>query len=350
MSAVANRIPTAKPVTHVHDRAEDRPWESADAFLIAVREAGIPGGTLDQRLRASLRNDGGDFVLPPPLFENRIGLETDDLYVLSTVDRRTVEKSYEYIGVVEDESSQANGERLGGLDLSVVPDGEEYPYTTPKLRQIHLDLRPYGTIVPVTNSLLEAAPTTDTSLSRLAMKAVAFMQADKVWNGTGVGQPLGVRNSPALIPVAIEASQTIANTATYIKKNAANMVKRAYKLGRHAFYVHPQILADAIDADILGPVDDAAPFGRLATRPIFPNDVSPAVGTVGDFVLANMSDYVIAERALRRDVSIHVRFEYDESLFRFTKYYDGQPSTSGPITPFAGTDTKSPIVALAARS
>lgn len=341
-------------IQNVRDLAADRPWGSTDEFLLAVKEAHSPNGAFDARLRSETVNsrngsDGG-FLMPAPLFENRIGDAVDDLYILQNVDRRTVLQGFEYIGVTEDESSLADGERHGGMKMTLVPEDTAYPYTFPKLRQVRLTLRSWGTIVPVTGRLLEAAPTMETSLSKVAFKSVAFTEADKIWNGTGAGEPLGVRNASALITEDIEVGQSIANTVTHIRKNGKRMVKRGHRLGRSAFYVHQDILADAIEADVLSAPDAGAPFGRLATRPIFPNEVSPPVGTVGDFVLADMSDYLLAQKTLRRDVSIHVRFEFDESLFRFTKYLDGQPSTSGPITPFSGALTKSPIVALAARS
>jgi hypothetical protein len=49
-------------------------------------------------------------------------------------------------------------------------------------------------------------------------------------------------------------------------------------------------------------------------------------------------------------VSMHVRFLYDEQVFRFVYRADGEPSWNSALTPYKGTTTYSPFVALATRS
>jgi hypothetical protein len=46
--------------------------------------------------------------------------------------------------------------------------------------------------------------------------------------------------------------------------------------------------------------------------------------------------------------SIHVQFVTDETAFRFVYRMDGQPIWDTPVTPFQGSDTVSPFVALLA--
>jgi len=60
--------------------------------------------------------------------------------------------------------------------------------------------------------------------------------------------------------------------------------------------------------------------------------------------------YIIAEKGpIQSAVSIHVRFIYDETVFRFVYRCAGQPEYSTAITPFKGSDTESPFITLAAR-
>jgi hypothetical protein len=47
--------------------------------------------------------------------------------------------------------------------------------------------------------------------------------------------------------------------------------------------------------------------------------------------------------------SMHVRFVTDEMTFRFTYRVDGQPLWNVPLTPFQGSNTKSPFIVLAQR-
>jgi hypothetical protein len=64
-----------------------------------------------------------------------------------------------------------------------------------------------------------------------------------------------------------------------------------------------------------------------------------------------MSDYLWIDKAgIKKDTSIHVRFNYDEQVFRFVVRVDGQPILNSPITPANGTNTLSPFVALATRA
>jgi HK97 family phage major capsid protein len=75
---------------------------------------------------------------------------------------------------------------------------------------------------------------------------------------------------------------------------------------------------------------------------------------VGDIVLADFQNgYILAEKGgIESNMSIHVRFIYDESIFRFVIRLDGQPVRASALTPYKGgaTATQSHFVALATRS
>ena len=48
-------------------------------------------------------------------------------------------------------------------------------------------------------------------------------------------------------------------------------------------------------------------------------------------------------------VSIHVKFVYDETAFRFVMRVDGQPIWNSDITPYKGAATVGPFIALETR-
>jgi hypothetical protein len=54
----------------------------------------------------------------------------------------------------------------------------------------------------------------------------------------------------------------------------------------------------------------------------------------------------------QQDMSIHVRFQYDESVLRFVLRMDGQPWRASALTPYKGGSgaTQSHFIALATRS
>ena len=68
-------------------------------------------------------------------------------------------------------------------------------------------------------------------------------------------------------------------------------------------------------------------------------------------MLADFGYYLIGQksRGMQRDVSIHLRFDWDETAFRYVMRIDGQPWLAAPITPMQGAATKSPFVLLAGR-
>ena len=72
-------------------------------------------------------------------------------------------------------------------------------------------------------------------------------------------------------------------------------------------------------------------------------------------MLCDFSQYIFIDKGgLKSDVSIHVEFVADESVFRFVYRCDGQPVLSSDITPFSAgattaTETLSHFVRVAAR-
>ena len=68
------------------------------------------------------------------------------------------------------------------------------------------------------------------------------------------------------------------------------------------------------------------PFATLLGRPVLPVEWCPTLGTVGDIVLADLSQYVtISKGGVDSAQSMHLRFDFDEQAFRFIFRVDGQP-------------------------
>jgi HK97 family phage major capsid protein len=66
-----------------------------------------------------------------------------------------------------------------------------------------------------------------------------------------------------------------------------------------------------------------------------------------------MGGYILAEKGgIQADMSIHVQFLYDESVFRFVLRVDGQPVRASALTPYKGGSsyTQSHFIALATRA
>ena len=94
-----------------------------------------------------------------------------------------------------------------------------------------------------------------------------------------------------------------------------------------------------------------SPYGTLYGRPVLESEYCSTLGTVGDIILFSPSQYQMIDKGgVQSAMSIHVRFIYDEQVFRFVYRIDGKPLWHQPLTPYQGTNTQSPFVTLATRA
>jgi HK97 family phage major capsid protein len=175
---------------------------------------------------------------------------------------------------------------------------------------------------------------------------------DSVLNGSGAGRPLGLLNSGATITVAAEAGQS---AGTFVIANARTMLARSWVGSRRnlAWFVHPDLEADlgSLQLENGGPafVYGADGEARLLGKPVIATEYNAQRGARGDVILADLSQFLLAEHEADVLSSIHVNFNRDETCFKFRWRLDGQPAWASPITPANGTLTQSPFVTLAAR-
>lgn len=81
-------------------------------------------------------------------------------------------------------------------------------------------------------------------------------------------------------------------------------------------------------------------------RPCVVFEGCSTLGTLGDVVLIDPTQYVAIENEAVPAVSVHVKFLSDEVVFRIVY----RPAFASAVTPYNGSGvTKSPYIALAAR-
>ena len=96
--------------------------------------------------------------------------------------------------------------------------------------------------------------------------------------------------------------------------------------------------------------DSEAPFGTLMGLPIIPAEYCETLGTEGDIIFADFSQYLVIDKGVDSVNSMHVRFLTDESVFRLVYRVDGEPAWRVPVTPYKGTATQSPFITLQTRA
>ena len=170
-------------------------------------------------------------------------------------------------------------------------------------------------------------------------------------NGTGVGEFLGVNNSPALITVAKETSQT-ADTINF--ENVIKMRARTWGYNNAVWLVNhdclPTLAAinDGTNHIYMPSAREGEP-DMLLGRPIFYTEYMNTVGDLGDIGCYNFSQFLEGTyQPMQSASSMHVRFVTHEQSFKFWTRNAGKPWWSSALTPKNGA-TLSPFVTLATR-
>ena len=366
-SAPADRTPvdTRKEKTEQEKRDS---FASAGEFFQAVMRAGHPGGHVDPRLSTraatglseSVPSDGG-FLVQTEVSNEILKNVWSSGAILPRVSKVTLsgnKNGMKFHGI--DETSRADGSRAGGILSYWLAEAAEKTGSKPKFRKIELNLNKLIGLCYATDELLDDAAALAQMINDGFKAEFDFKITDAIINGTGAGQPLGILNAGCVVSVGKEAGQA-ADTIVY--ENVSKMWSRLMAASRpNAVWVinqdcEPQLNSMSIAVGTGGiPVYmpaggvSGSPYSTLFGRPVVPIEQCQTVGTTGDILLADFSQYkAIDKGGIKGDVSIHVQFVYDESVFRFVYRFDGQPVLASAITPYKGTNTLSHFVKLDSR-
>ncbi len=351
-------------------REGNAPFADAGDFLRSVVKAARAPESIDPRLlqiRAA-QNVGigaeGGWAVPESVSTLLLEASLTGGRILSRVTERPITVGNGLKETVVKEEARTAGSRNGGFRHYWVAEGKPLTYSQANLRQIELGLKKVAVAVPITEEQAEDGPQLASFIDEQVPQELRFGMESTIWAGTGAGQPLGFMNTGALITVAIEATQSIANTNQFIWINCAKMFSRAPAdmLPGFEWYINQELYAAILTAVSTGTAGAvpmftmpgqlaSAPNGAIFGRPIVPVEYASQQGTVGDIVFANFSDYLFATKGgIKKSVSMHVEFLTDQQVMKFTARCDGQPRTRVPLTPLNGTNTISPYIALGARS
>lgn len=336
--------------------------------LLAIVRACGQGG-VDQRLirapagMGETDPSGGGFAIAPDFASTILTRSYDLGEILKRVFKLPITGAGIKIPAV-DEQSRATGSRWGGVQSYWVGEGDSVTATKPKFRLLELYLKKLMSVWYVTDELLADALALTGIANEAFAEEISFMLEDAIFEGTGAGQPLGVMQSPALVTVAADKGQA---TKTLTYSNVSQMWQRMWGRSRKnaCWFINQDTEAQLYSMSLVvgtggqpvflpaGPYGSSAsgaPYASLFGRPVIPVEYCSTLGTPGDMVLADFTQYVEADRnAMQQMSSIHVRFLTDELTFRLTYRVDGQPIWHTPLTPFKGANTLSPFIALAQR-
>jgi HK97 family phage major capsid protein len=348
------------------------PFSSLGEQLKAIARAATPGGQADPRLyqiqgaasglNETTPSDGGFLVQTD--FSTEILQNSFEVGQLAKKCRRQPiganANGIKINGV--DETSRATGSRYGGVQSYWLDEASEKTASKPKFRQIELNLKKNVVLIYATDELLADATALEAFIKTAAPGEIAFQVDDAIINGTGAGQPLGFLNAGCLVTVDKEVGQ---DSDTIVANNVINMVKRTHGNTRNYVWLYNKSILDQVYSLSLAVGTGGVPLfmaggslpnypeNRLLGLPMVEIEQCAALGDLGDLVLADLSNgYILADKGgVQSDMSIHVRFQWDESIFRFIYRVDGCPVLSSAITPYKGGagNTQSHFIALQAR-
>lgn len=311
----------------------------------------------------AVNSEGG--VLVPPAFSksiwDKVLMRSNSL--LQYCDQIPVDMGNESITIPAiNETSRADGSRMGGIQGYWKDELTQMSEKRPAFREVKLTPHELYVFAFISDKLLRHAPQTASRvLENGAADEIAFKIGDAIFEGDGLGKPVGIKSAPCTISVSKETNQP---AATILPVNIRKMAARLHPNFRagSAWFCNIDVLpvlegmewpvgVGGVPAFLPPGGMSDSPYSRLYGRDLIPIEYCSTVGTVGDLVLANFQAYAAAVRGMMdAQYSMHLKFDYAQTAYRIIFEVDGQPWLNSAITPFKGSNTLSAFVTLATRS
>lgn len=322
-------------------------WRSLGEFVQTVvhnpRDARLAGRAYDGQQQSV--GAAGGFLVPDVFSKDILTVSPDEAIVRP---RATI-----YAGATGEGFGEMHipaldyGENMfAGAEVEWISEGAEKPETAVGLKRVTLHPFEVAAHVQVTDRLLQNGPAIE-GIVRNQLRAALIGAEEKaflVGLGANSGQPTGIVGHAS----AIKVERATANTVKYGDLAAMLQVFRGQRgvwiVGRD---VLPQLMA-LVDGDgryIWQPSARDGNPGTLFGLPILFSDYSPALGTLGDVVLADLSYYLIGDGVgVSIAASPHMKFTSNITVIKAWKTVDGTPwltaplPTSVPTSPFVQLD------------
>lgn len=355
-----------EPIVNKPQEPEGRKFKSFGEQLGAVIEACTPGTRkIDNRLIESRAASGlgetvpadGGFQVQTDFASDLLKVAYDTGILASRVTRFPIGANSNGLKInAVDESSRATGSRYGGVQIYSAAEAETVTAKKPKFKQLELKLNKTMGLCYLTDELVQDTTALEAFVSKAFAEEFGFVIDNYIINGTGAGQPLGIMNSDCLISVTRNTANDIVFTdimgmwkqfPVQSRGKAVWLVNQVSEVELYGLtltdYVPLYMPAGGLSGNM---------YGTLMGKPVIAiEQTADDVGTTGDIMLADLSQYVMIEKGgLQTASSLHIRFLYDEQVLRFTYRCDGMPWWTSAITSYGGNNTVSPFVVLSTKN
>lgn len=338
---------------------------------IQAATTALTGGAVDPRLleiNASITGAGtmplqdGGFLIHTEFSDQIWTLMAQVGQLAPLCTHLTIGDGFNAIEIVKiKDQSRADGARWGGVQVFRAVEAGTVDPTKIKFEKFRIESSKMMALCYFTKELLRDASAVESLTTTAITEEFAVALDEEIYTGTGgTAKCLGFMNSGSKLTISAEINQ---KTKTIVPQNIANIYARCFpRFLANAVWlynvdINPQLQLMTLPIGTAGvPVFlppaglTSAPNGMLYGKPMLPVETAETLGTEGDLVLADLNQYILAEKAgLSIARSEHVRFLNDEIVFRFTREINGQPKYDTTITPKKGTNTLAPFITLATR-
>lgn len=365
-NAHASPSPRVEVKTPDHSKDPKRGFRHEREFLLSVMDAG-QGRRLDERLiplQATVGSDEargisdptGGYLIPEGFSPNlmQVNPEDDPIGALTT----KIPMARPIVRIPARTDKNHTSSVSGGLTVTRRPETVAGTASQMTLEQVTLEAHSLFGLSYVSEELLSDSPISFAAILQAGFSdQFIFQLINERISGTGVGEFEGVLNSPALVSITKESGQV---AATIVYENLLKMRARCWGYGKAIWLANhdtlPQIMQLNQTIGIGGAIvwqpsarEDAP--DRLLGRPIIFIEHVPTLGTVGDILLANWSEYLEGlYQPMESAESIHVRFVNHERTFKFWMRNAGRSWWRTALTPKNSSSTLSPFVVTATRA
>ena len=304
--------------------------------------------------------DGG-FVLQEDFAGAILESAVQSSPLLNRLDRYTCSSAANAMRWLHADETDVSSSVFGGIQMYWASEGATVAASKPKFRELKLDLEKMMGFCYCTDEMLQDAAFLTGFVGNGFVLAADRLLTENVIGGDGVGKPLGLLNSGAMIVVDKEESQA---AGTFLGANAIKMQARSMPKGRDrlVWLMHPDLEEQlpylAIQSGeaakfLWNPEGGLGNFDtqRVLNKPVLFEDSCAAVGSKGDILLVDPMQYILLSKGTaKQDWSIHVEFLTDQNCFRMVFRCNGAPKTNKPLKIKNSAKARSPYVTLAARA
>jgi HK97 family phage major capsid protein len=337
--------------------------DTAD-FLQSIFHQNFAGKDRWTRIRndySSLDAATGGFLVPENLRAELLRVSLESAIVRSRARVIPMDSSRVPFPTIDSTSNASNV--FGGVAAYWTEEGAALTESEATFGRVVLDASKLTAYCEVPNELLQDSIISFSAfIDSIFPSAISWFEDIAFLRGTGVGQPLGVMLSPALVSVAKESGQA---ADTIVWENLVKMYSRMLpsSLDTAVWVAHPDTFPQlATMALAVGTGGSAiwlnngvgSPPASILGRPLILSEKMETLGGGGsgkDIAFIDFGYYLIGDRMqMRAESSPHVKFQNDITAYRIIERIDGRGWLQSAITPNKGSNTMSPFVTLDERA